>query len=332
MLAGNFWGGDLDPNERELIDRVLKFDNKEAIDRDIAYLFTVKGLDFNVLYYGQSPFYIACANGKFNLVQQFIEDGPLEAETGKPLIDAELRASGGETPVWAACRGGYVEIVKYLKDQRDVDLGSPSTDGRTPLWVAAHNGHFEVVKYLCAEEHDLTVRAPANSSRRALPSYLPNTHQPPAAAVCWVFCGAAVAVWHERSDAPNPWGDRVGEANAARATPFPSFLLPFAPSPRLNSECLIPLPRTRSYTARPTVQVAYGVGRQPGHYAGVSGQGDALVRCYCTYLTLVRACTCIGLVLSPLHVRAFLCCSCSAYSSAVLVLVVVVVVTWRFAR
>jgi len=62
-----------------------------------------------------------------------------------PSIDLERPSLAGETPLMMASYHGLFEIVKYLVDQRSVEINHP---GWCALHYAATNGHEPIVKFL----------------------------------------------------------------------------------------------------------------------------------------------------------------------------------------
>ncbi|EPS45508.1 hypothetical protein H072_528 [Dactylellina haptotyla CBS 200.50] len=77
------------------------------------------------------------ANGRFEATKVLVESGsPLETE------DKE-----GETPLLAAVRGKYVDIVKYLISKH-ANLEHANNKGFRTLHVAASLGHLETVQFL----------------------------------------------------------------------------------------------------------------------------------------------------------------------------------------
>ncbi|KAB2105164.1 hypothetical protein AG0111_0g6783 [Alternaria gaisen] len=98
-------------------------------------------------YNGLSPLNIAAFGGHLETVKQLLE---------YPTVVLNTRTGEGDyttTPLFLACRKGYVEIVQLMLkifDERglDVDYSKGSFNGRTPLQIAVFYGHMEVVKLL----------------------------------------------------------------------------------------------------------------------------------------------------------------------------------------
>lgn len=103
--------------------------------------------DVNILHYGQSPLFFACNTGKFGVVKVL-----LRWPHPKP-IDINLCSDAMETPFLAACRGGYLDIVKALLEVADATINpnQKASDGRSALWEASKNGHVKVLKYFLDE-------------------------------------------------------------------------------------------------------------------------------------------------------------------------------------
>ena len=81
--------------------------------------------------------------------------GVVKLVLAHPVIDINVKNSGGDTPLLISCQKGQVSVVQLLlKDPRvDVTLDDPK--GRTPLWCAACFGRHEVVEWLIASGRDL---------------------------------------------------------------------------------------------------------------------------------------------------------------------------------
>lgn len=83
----------------------------------------------------------------------------------KELIDngANFNIKDGifkKTPLYFAVCNGYLEIVKYLIDEKKADFNVKDNDGRTPLHLAASNGCLEIVKYLIDKKKvDFTIKS-----------------------------------------------------------------------------------------------------------------------------------------------------------------------------
>ena len=132
----------LNSQERELFDTVKRSPYGELDhEDDLSVLLSNNSPDVNILYYGQSPLFIACNTGKIGVVKMLLRWPHL-----KP-IDVDAPSDSGETPFLAACRGGYLGIVKaLLANQANPNL--KAADGRSPLWEASKNGRVALLQYL----------------------------------------------------------------------------------------------------------------------------------------------------------------------------------------
>ena len=72
--------------------------------------------------------------------------------------DPESKEKGGDTPLDVACRGGHVDIVRYLVSERGCNAtrNNFNSRGDSSLHVACHAGRVEVVKYLVSERKGVT--------------------------------------------------------------------------------------------------------------------------------------------------------------------------------
>lgn len=91
--------------------------------------------------------HVASANGKFEIVEYFIECG-LDVNKNGDI-------SGG-TPVRSAASKGYLDIIKLLHQNGAVFEVSEAT--KNPLFGAICNGHYEVAKYLIDNGIDITAK------------------------------------------------------------------------------------------------------------------------------------------------------------------------------
>ncbi|KAJ8600324.1 hypothetical protein CTAYLR_000636 [Chrysophaeum taylorii] len=154
----------LDPAQVALISAVVAA-GEGSIDQDdeLSIVLHNANIDINMLYYGQSPLFIACNNG-----QQGVVDLLLRWPHPKPIA-VDLRSDGGETPFLVACRGGHLGIVQALMGC-GADPNVTAADGRSGLWCACHGGHVHVLQWLL-DAHvpgvvDWTIEGPRGVSRR----------------------------------------------------------------------------------------------------------------------------------------------------------------------
>ena len=64
-------------------------------------------------------------------------------------LHAELNR--GSTPIFMACEGGHLDVVRKLASEHGCDLMARDSDGNTPLHIAALSGREEVVRELVTE-------------------------------------------------------------------------------------------------------------------------------------------------------------------------------------
>jgi ankyrin repeat protein len=62
--------------------------------------------------------------------------------------DAQQAKSTGETPFFAACEKGHVDVTKLMLRVRGVNVNRPKSNGETPLYVACERGHLDIVRLL----------------------------------------------------------------------------------------------------------------------------------------------------------------------------------------
>ena len=66
------------------------------------------------------------------------------------------------TPLFAACYGGHLEVVKFLAEVIEVDPREVNSLQQTPYWIACKMGHLSVVQYLALEARVDTERPSAD--------------------------------------------------------------------------------------------------------------------------------------------------------------------------
>ncbi|XP_046547959.1 inversin-like [Haliotis rubra] len=93
-----------------------------------------------------TPMLLAAKNGHRGVLDFLVSEG----------ADMSLVDQRGHNVLHAACRAGYVEIVKYVLSQNILDINRGDKMMRTPLMVASETGHKDVV--------ELLVRSGANVS------------------------------------------------------------------------------------------------------------------------------------------------------------------------
>ena len=66
-------------------------------------------------------------------------------------FDVKLRGLENRTPLQAACRGGHLDVVKYLIGESK--MAEDQYYGKTPLHLAAEYGTLEDVQYMVDERN-----------------------------------------------------------------------------------------------------------------------------------------------------------------------------------
>lgn len=87
---------------------------------------------------GRTPLHYAALNGRLAAAQVLLEAGA----RAKHNLNEK-----GESPLFAAARGGHAEVVGLLLEQLELrDVDARSSAGDTPLSVAVENGHPDVME------------------------------------------------------------------------------------------------------------------------------------------------------------------------------------------
>lgn len=103
---------------------------------------------------GETPLCTAVSKDRPNLLRLLLK-------YGAKVNDSQ--ASGGEPPLYLACRKGYIEIVHILLDT-DVDLEKKPPGGCTALYKMVEKGNLDIVKLLLSKGAKAETRAPGSSS------------------------------------------------------------------------------------------------------------------------------------------------------------------------
>ncbi|XP_067659906.1 putative ankyrin repeat protein RF_0381 [Haliotis asinina] len=98
-----------------------------------------------------TPVLTAAAEGHKEVVELLVSEGAKVS-----LLDIR-----GNSILHLACRGGHVEVVKYVVSQDLVDINSRNKKGMTPVMMAAGRGHQEVVGLLMNPRMAYTARLAA---------------------------------------------------------------------------------------------------------------------------------------------------------------------------
>ncbi|GMF38287.1 unnamed protein product [Phytophthora lilii] len=101
--------------------------------------------------------------------QQRLRDAEVSGSTEGHVDAAQFVVQeGGEVPALTKAAGnGDIKFVRYLIEERRVDVGSTDADGRTALLLAAKSGHLHVVRYL-AEEGNADVNVSDHTGKTSL--------------------------------------------------------------------------------------------------------------------------------------------------------------------
>ncbi|XP_046341394.2 ankyrin-1-like [Haliotis rufescens] len=150
--------------------------------KEVVELLVNEGADLSrVSHNGENILYCACWGGDVEVVKYVLSQGivainskrrkkrtPMMAaalrghkEVVELLVsegaDVSLRSEKGDNILHFACRGGHMEVVKYILSQDKVRINSRGWKKKTPVMVAAENGHKDVVELLVDEGADLTI-------------------------------------------------------------------------------------------------------------------------------------------------------------------------------
>ncbi|XP_046566060.1 probable palmitoyltransferase AKR2 [Haliotis rubra] len=97
----------------------------------VKYVISLNIVDINSRgFNGRTPMMVAAANGHSKVFDLAMSKGG----------DASLADKNGDNMLHCVCRGGDVEMVKYVISLNIVDINSRGFIGRTPMMVAAANG------------------------------------------------------------------------------------------------------------------------------------------------------------------------------------------------
>ncbi|XP_046562244.1 ankyrin repeat domain-containing protein 50-like [Haliotis rubra] len=115
----------------------------------VKYLLSLNSVDINRRGYNKrTPVMTAGERGKKKIVELLVKHG----------ADLSHRAPLGGNILNLACRGGKIEVVKYVLSLNTVDINTRGIKKRTPVMIAAAHGHKEVVELLVKNEADLSLR------------------------------------------------------------------------------------------------------------------------------------------------------------------------------
>ncbi|XP_046562242.1 ankyrin repeat domain-containing protein 50-like [Haliotis rubra] len=115
----------------------------------VKYLLSLNSVDINSRgYKKRTPVMTAGERGKKKIVELLVKHG----------ADLSHRAPLAGNILNLACRGGKIEVVKYVLSLNTVDINTRGIKKRTPVMIAAAHGHKEVVELLVKNEADLSLR------------------------------------------------------------------------------------------------------------------------------------------------------------------------------
>ncbi|XP_046566061.1 histone-lysine N-methyltransferase EHMT2-like [Haliotis rubra] len=111
----------------------------------VKYVISLNFVDINSRgHTGRTPMMVAAANGHRKVFDLAMSKGG----------DASLVDKNGDNILHCLCRGGDVEMVKYVISLNFVDINSRGHVGRTPMMVAAANGHRKVFDLVMSKGGD----------------------------------------------------------------------------------------------------------------------------------------------------------------------------------
>ena len=93
-----------------------------------------------------------CKNGKYKLVEQFVQKHKSEL----PVKLTYRRGVFGYTPVHEAVSGGHSKVLELLL-KHNGDPNCRCNSGYTPLHLAASSGHVDCVRVLLENDADILV-------------------------------------------------------------------------------------------------------------------------------------------------------------------------------
>jgi len=86
----------------------------------------------------------ACKKGDVEEVQQLL--------TNNSQININAEDNLKQTPLYIACREGYIQIVRLLLNVEGIDLNHSNNYGESAFWIACLKGHINIVKLLLNHE------------------------------------------------------------------------------------------------------------------------------------------------------------------------------------
>ena len=86
----------------------------------------------------------ASSSGEYLMLKYLVETCKANPNT---------RDMNGFTPLFNACKNGFLPIVKYLVEQHNSNINSRTRAGLTPLQAAVSYNHLNIIKYFINELH-----------------------------------------------------------------------------------------------------------------------------------------------------------------------------------
>jgi hypothetical protein len=91
---------------------------------------------------------ICFATGDPAVIDAFL--GDLVGEKLKEVVNYQLKAAFFLTPLMCACWFGYIDLVRFLCDEKGASITLKDEKNRSAIFYAVANGRLDVVKYLLA--------------------------------------------------------------------------------------------------------------------------------------------------------------------------------------
>merc|ERR1712137_220509 len=98
--------------------------------------------------WGRISVWDAAADGNLDKIKQKLANG---------IVAPDEQDANGKTPLMEAARWGYLEVVKYLKEQ-GADIKKTTTEGSTPLHIAAEGGHVNIVTFFLDSGAEIDIK------------------------------------------------------------------------------------------------------------------------------------------------------------------------------
>ncbi|XP_046562349.1 ankyrin repeat domain-containing protein 50-like [Haliotis rubra] len=115
----------------------------------VKYVISQNMLDINgKVRCGRTAVMLAAENRHKDVVELLVDK-----EANMSLVDKT-----GDNILHCACRGGSVEVVKYILSKKTVDIDGRGSKKMTPIMVARHCGHKDVVELLVSKTADGSLR------------------------------------------------------------------------------------------------------------------------------------------------------------------------------